>query len=46
MKNIAKLEKDHRMTDNIYKDILDKMSAVVEIKNIVEFWKLHNNFLR
>ncbi|WP_221848960.1 hypothetical protein, partial [Staphylococcus epidermidis] len=34
----------HRMTDNIYKDILDKMSAVVEIKNIVEFWKLHNNF--
>lgn len=44
VKNIAKLEKDHRMTDNIYKDILDKMSAVVEIKNIVEFWKLHNNF--
>ncbi|PCF45655.1 hypothetical protein CD148_12225 [Staphylococcus delphini] len=37
-------EKDNRMTDNIYKDILDKMSAVVEIKNIVEFWELHNNF--
>ncbi|PCF85762.1 hypothetical protein B4W69_01225 [Staphylococcus delphini] len=45
VKNITLFEeKDNRMTDNIYKDILDKMSAVVEIKNIVEFWELHNNF--
>ncbi|POA01933.1 insulinase family protein, partial [Staphylococcus caprae] len=44
IENITLLDKDNRMIDNIYKDILDKMSAVVEIKNIVEFWKLHNNF--
>lgn len=44
VKNIAVFEKDNKMIDMIYKDILDKMSAVVEIKNIVEFWDLHNNF--
>lgn len=44
VKNITTFEKESNMTDSIYKDILDKMSAVVEIKNLVEFWNLHDNF--
>ncbi|PNY83154.1 hypothetical protein, partial [Staphylococcus agnetis] len=44
VKNITLFEKNDTLANNIYKDILDKMSAVVRIKNIVEFWNLHNNF--